>query len=669
MSNVSGPARRAEELRQQIRYHDYRYHVLDAPEISDAEYDRLFQELVALETAHPELVRPDSPTQRVGAPPLAAFAPVRHRSPALSLANVFTDADLAGFDRRVKNGLGVDGDMTYIVEPKVDGLSVIVSYTEGVLRTAATRGDGLTGEDVTANARTIRSLPLSLPPGSGVRALEARGEVFLPKGEFVRINVERQAAGEPQFANPRNAAAGSLRQLDPRVSAGRGLRVVFYEVLAVDGPHPATHAAGLELLAELGFPVVPWERATGADQAAQAVARWRQRRHDLAYEIDGAVVKLDDLAARAELGATAHSPRWAVAYKFPAEQAVTRVLDIEVQVGRTGVLTPTAVLEPVRVAGSTVSRASLHNQDIIDERDVRIGDTVVIQKAGDVIPEVVQVLSDRRTGAEQRFRLPSSCPACGTPTVRPEGEAALRCTNPACPAQLREGLLHFVSRDAMDIDGMGPAIIDQLLERGLVSDAADLYHLTREQLLSLDRVGPKSADNLLLAIDRSRRAGLARVLTALGIRHVGRRAARLLAVHYRDLAALMRATASELETIADVGPRTAASVAEFFARPAVQELVARLAAGGVVLSEQVVTPRTASFAGKTVVFTGTLERMTRAEAQRAVEERGGTVAGSVSRQTSLVVAGPGAGSKLLRARSLGVEVVDEEAFLKMLEGK
>lgn len=665
MVDVEGLRARAEALRDQIRYHDYRYYVLDAPEITDAEYDLLFQELLGLEEAHPELVRPDSPTQRVGGTASPAFHPVRHHSPVLSLGNVFDAGELEAFDRRVQASLGTSGPVPYVVEPKVDGLSIIVTYVDGLLSTAATRGDGQTGEDVTANTRTVRSLPLRLPPGAGIARLELRGEAYLPKLEFERINREREAAGESLFANPRNAAAGSLRQLDPRVTAGRGLRVIFYDVREVSGRVLTSHYQSLCFLRKLGFPTPDAQLVRGAQQAYAAVERWRERRHDLPYEIDGAVVKLDDLGGRDRLGATSHSPRWAVAFKFPAEQAITRVVDILVHVGRTGVLTPTAELEPVRVGGSTVSRASLHNEDIIRERDVRIGDRVVIQKAGDVIPEIVRVLADQRTGEEREFTMPPVCPVCTSPTARAAGEAATRCTNLACPAQLREGLIHFCSRGAMDIDGMGPAIIDQLLGAGLVKDAADLYFLTREELVALDRIGEKSAGNLLRAIDASRRAGLARVLFALGIRHVGQRAAQVLAAHFGTMEAIMAVSAGELEDIPEVGPKTALAVSEFFSRASARALVAKLARGGVVLEQE--SAAKAGWSGLTFVFTGTLERMSRGEAQKAVEARGGRAAGSVSAKTDYVVAGPGAGSKLDRARQLGVKIITEEEFVRMLQ--
>lgn len=664
--NVESISDRLARLREQIRYHDHRYHVLDAPEITDAEYDALYRELVRLEESHPQLVTPASPTQRVAGGVSTAFGTIGHGRPVLSLGNVFDEGELRAFDLRVQGELGTRAPVPYVVEPKIDGLAVILSYADRVLRAAATRGDGITGEEVTANVRTLASVPLCLPPSAGTGRLEVRGEVYLPRAEFARLNREREEAGQPAFANPRNAAAGSLRQLDPRVTAARRLRAVFYEIRELAGRTVARHHESLQLLTELGFATPESRLVPGVAQAYAVIQDWERRRHQLPYEIDGAVVKVDDLAQRELLGETSHHPRWAVAFKFAAEKAVTRVLDIVVQVGRTGVLTPTAELEPVRVGGSTVSRASLHNEDIIRHRDVRVGDRVIIQRAGDVIPEVAGVLTDERTGEERVFAMPASCPACQSPTVREEGETATRCVNPQCPAQLLQRLIHFCSRGAMNIEGMGPATLEQLVRSGLVTDPGDLYFLTREQLLGLEGVREKTAAKLLLAIAGSRRAGLARLLFALGIRQVGSRAAAQLAAHFGTLTALMRAPVEQLQEVPEVGPHTARAVTGFFSRAEVKELVDKLARGGVELQLEDDT-RTGSWDGLSFAFTGTLEGMSRVAAQRAVEERGGRVAGAVSASTSYLVAGPGAGSKLERARQLGVRVIAEEEFLRLLK--
>lgn len=663
---MESPSERGERLREKIRYHDHRYHVLNAPEITDAEYDALYRELVSLEESYPQLVTPASPTQRVAGGVAPGFSTVEHGQPVLSLGNVFDETGLRAFDARVQGDLGTILPVPYVVEPKIDGLSVILIYVDGLLRSAATRGDGVTGEDVTTNVRTIPTVPLSLPPAAGIARLEVRGEVYLPRAEFARLNREREAAGEPAFANPRNAAAGSLRQLDPRVTASRRLRASFYEIRELTGRTVASHHASLKLLEELGFNTPERCLVWGSGEAHAVIRDWEQRRGELPYEIDGVVVKLDDLAQRESLGSTSHHPRWAVAFKFAAEQAITRVLDIVVQVGRTGVLTPTAELEPVRVGGSLVSRASLHNEDIIRERDVRVGDRVIIQRAGDVIPEVVGVLTGERTGEERSFIMPATCPACQGITVREEGETATRCVNPHCPAQLLQRLIHFCSRGAMDIEGMGPAKLEQLARAGLVKDPGDLYFLTREELLGLERTGEKTAAKLLLAIAGSRRAGLARLLFALGIRQVGQQAAAQLATHFRSLNALMRASVEKLQEVPEVGPSTAQAVTGFFSQAGVKELVEKLARGGVVLELEGDT-RAGSWDGISFAFTGTLEGMSRKEAQEAVKERGGRVADSVSAATSYLVAGPGGGNKLERARRLGVRVITEEEFLGLLK--
>lgn len=668
-----GQAReRVEELRRLIRYHDYRYYVLDAPEISDQEYDALMNELTNLENTYPRLVTPDSPTQRVGGKAAALFSPAQHPAPLLSLNNVFGPGELAAFDRRVRQQLAVHG-IEYVVELKIDGLSVALTYQEGVLTMGATRGDGLVGEDVTANLRTVRSIPLRLRSrGRLPSRLVVRGEVFMPREAFLRLNEQRALAGEEPFANPRNAAAGSVRQLDPRVAAGRDLDSFIYGILAQeDGPELATHAQVLEQLAAWGFKVNVHSRVfDDLDQLNGHCEHWAGQRGGLPYDVDGMVIKVNSLAQQDLLGATARSPRWAVAYKFAPERAATRVKNILVSVGRTGALTPIAELEPVSLAGSTVSRASLHNEDLVRERDVRTGDLVVVHKAGDVIPEIVEVVREARTGREQPFQMPERCPVCGAETQRLEGEAATRCTAGAtCPAQVREAIIHFASRDAMDIEGLGPALVDQLLNQGLISDAADLYALEAQQLAGLERMGPKSAANVLASLETSKEAPLHKLIYALGIRFVGRRAAVILAQHFGSLAALAGADPEELQGIFEIGPRIAASVHGFFRQDQTHRFVEGLRRAGVRLETPSVSDTGAGrLDGTTFVFTGGLGAMSRREAGERVAALGARVADSVSRSTSYVVVGSAPGSKLDRARGLGVPILDEEQFLALLAG-
>ncbi|MBE3581257.1 MAG: NAD-dependent DNA ligase LigA [Thermoanaerobacteraceae bacterium] len=660
--------RRLEELRRLIEEHNYRYFVLDAPIISDREYDELMRELLELEATFPELVTPDSPSQRVGGAPRPEFAAVRHRQPLLSLANAFSPQEILDFDRRVRELAGARAD--YVVEPKIDGLSVALVYIDGVFTTGATRGNGEVGEDVTANLRTVRALPLRLK--RPVARLEVRGEVYMPKEAFARLNKAREDAGEPVFANPRNAAAGSLRQLDPKVTASRALGLFVYQVLYTEEDEPLTQMEALEYLAGLGFPVNPYRvHCRHVQEVLNTLEEWTpERRAALPYEIDGLVIKVNNLGVQRVLGATAKSPRWAVAYKFPAEQAVTRVVDVIVRVGRTGVLTPTALLEPVRLAGSTVSRASLHNEDIIREKDVRIGDTVVIQKAGDVIPEVIKVLPARRTGEEKEFHFPERCPACGSRVVREEGEAARRCTGGlACPAQVKERIIHFASRPAMDIQGLGPAIVSQLLDAGLIADAGDLYYLKVEDLLPLERFAEQSARNLISAIEASKDKGLERLLFALGIRHVGERAARTLARHFRSLDRLREASLEELTTLPDIGPKIAASIKAFFDEPRNLEVLEKLRRAGVKMEAEPEPETAGPLAGKTFVLTGTLPNLTRQEATDLIVRAGGKVASSVSRRTDYVVVGDNPGSKYDKARELGIPLLDEEGLRKLLEDR
>ncbi|MGB9661098.1 MAG: NAD-dependent DNA ligase LigA [Moorellaceae bacterium] len=663
--------KRLAELRRIIEEHNYRYFVLDAPVITDEEYDALMRELLELEERFPDLVTPDSPSRRVGGAPRPEFATVRHRQPLLSLSNAFSPGEVRDFDRRVRELAGGMEEVDYVVELKIDGLSVALTYTDGEFAIGATRGDGEVGEDVTANLRTVRTLPLRLR--RPVSRLEVRGEVYMPKAAFARLNREREEAGEPTFANPRNAAAGSLRQLDPRVTASRTLGLFVYEVLyTTDAPRPATHREALDYLAELGLPVNPYRRyCRNIEEVLQELAQWNlERRTALPYQIDGLVIKVNDLSLQRSLGATAKSPRWALAYKFPAEQAITRVRDIMVRVGRTGVLTPTAVLEPVRLAGSTVSRATLHNEDIIREKDVRLGDTVVIQKAGDVIPEVVKVLPERRTGEEKEFHMPEKCPACGAKVIREPGEAAHRCTGGlACPAQVKERIIHFASRPAMDIQGLGPAIVSQLLEAGLIRDAGDLYYLKVEDLLPLERFGRQSAQNLIAAIEASKERGLERLLFALGIRHVGERAARVLATHFRSLDRLQQASLEELTSLADIGPKIAESLRAFFAEPLNLQVLEKLRRAGVKTEVGLEPGTPGPLAGKTFVLTGTLPHLTRQQATDLILRAGGKVAGSVSRRTDYVVVGENPGSKYDKARELGITMLDEEEFLKLVRGE
>ncbi|MBE3589629.1 MAG: NAD-dependent DNA ligase LigA [Firmicutes bacterium] len=671
METKEAAAARAAELRELIRRHDYRYYVLDDPEITDAEYDALMRELRAIEERFPELVTPDSPTQRVAGQPSPAFAPVRHPVPLLSLDNAMSDEALREFDARVRRRLEGEAP-AYVVEPKIDGLSVALTYEGGRFVRGSTRGDGEVGEDVTPNLRTIATIPAALAPGAPAR-LVVRGEVFMPVAAFERLNEARRAAGEPPFANPRNAAAGSVRQLDPSVTAQRSLDCFVYAILAAEGfpegaQPPATQWEALAALRSWGFHVNPDNRRCATIEEVVAACReWAARRAELPYAIDGVVVKVDALRQQEELGSTSHSPRWAVAYKFPAEQARTRVLDIVVSVGRTGALTPLAILEPVRLAGSTVSRASLHNEDYIREKDLRVGDWVVIQKAGDVIPQVVAVDAAARTAEARPFVMPDRCPVCGAAAVREEGEAVRRCVNTACPAQVRERILHWAGRAAMDIDGLGPAVVDRLLAAGLVRDVADLYRLRAEDLASLERMGPKSAENLVARIRESLERPLARLIFALGIRHVGERAAELLAAHFGDLDRLARATVEELTAVPEIGETIARSIVTYFAQPETAAFIARLKEAGVRTAEPGRAPAgEGPLSGKTFVLTGTLS-MPRREAEERIAALGGRVSGSVSRRTDYVVAGENPGSKLERARELGVPVLDEAAFVALLE--
>ncbi|TMA91126.1 MAG: NAD-dependent DNA ligase LigA [Deltaproteobacteria bacterium] len=663
---MENPAARAEELRARLRDASHRYYVLDAPTLSDAEYDRLFRELEQLEADHPDLITPDSPTRRVGAAPSEKFAKVTHGRQMMSLANAMTEDEFLEFDARVHRMLGEE-PVRYVVEPKLDGLAVTLRYEKGRFAQGATRGDGLTGEDVTANLRTIKMVPLQLG-GRPPAVFEVRGEVFINKRDFVRMNEEREKAGEPTFVNPRNCAAGSLRQLDPRITAQRPLSIFFYEVGETPGLTFATHWEKLALLRELGLRTNP-ENALceSLPEVKEKYRRMLAMRHELPYEIDGSVVKVDSEDQRRRLGAVSRTPRWAIAWKFPAEEEATTVEDIFVSVGRTGALTPVAALKPVHVGGVTVSRATLHNEDELRRKDVRVGDRVFLRRAGDVIPEIVRVIVESRPAGSRPWEMPKQCPACGTPVVREEGEAITRCPNPTCPAKTVSRLRHFASRLAMDIEGLGLETSTQLTETGLVKTPADLYRLTYEQLVGLDRFADLSARNLLAAIKASKTRPLRHVIYALGIRMVGEATAVSLARRFGSLEALMNASVEDLQSVRDVGPEVARQIHDFLALPGQREMIGQLLAAGVRPDPEAAVATGGALAGKTVVLTGTLAKYSRESAKAEIERRGGRVSGSISRKTDLVVAGEDAGSKLKKAEELGVRVVDEDGFRELLK--
>jgi len=659
--------RRIEELREQIRYHNYRYYVLDSPEISDAEYDRLFKELQELEAQFPEFVTPDSPTQRVGAQPAEEFGTVPHTVPMLSLDNAMNEEEIREFDKRVKRFLGTEEDIAYVAEPKLDGLGVELVYERGRLVVGSTRGDGFVGEDVTQNIRTIRAVPLVLL-GDPPERLEVRGEVIMHLDDFRKLNRRRIEEGEPPFANPRNAAAGSVRQLDPRITASRPLDIFFYGIGQVVGREFETHWEVLEALRNWGLKTNPLNRrCRNIEEAIDYYRKLLEMREELPYEADGVVLKVDRLDLQRRLGEKARSPRWAIAYKFPPRQATTVIKDIVVQVGRTGVLTPVAVMEPVQVGGVEVKRATLHNQDEIDKKDIRIGDTVIVQRAGDVIPEVVAVVKERRTGEERPFKMPDRCPVCGAKVLRLPDEVAHRCTNSACPAQVKERIRHFASKNAMDIEGLGVKLVAQLVDKGLVKDVGDLYSLKKDQLASLERMAEKSAENLLDALERSKKRDPARVLYALGIRHVGEHVARLLIDHFGSIDRLARATIEELTSVPGIGPEVAQSVVYFFSQEENRKVLEKLKRAGLRFEVERKEKVPGPLAGKKFVFTGALSSMTRSEAEELVRQLGGEASSSVSRKTDYVVVGENPGSKLERARQLGVKVLTEDEFLEMVE--
>ncbi|MEE2876236.1 MAG: NAD-dependent DNA ligase LigA [Candidatus Neomarinimicrobiota bacterium] len=660
-------AEQVNSLRRQINHHNYRYYVLDDPEVPDAEYDSLLRQLQELEQENPQYVTPDSPTQRVGSAPLEAFGTVEHSSPMLSLENAMDSDELSAFNERVKKGLGSDLEVTYVAELKLDGLAVELVYENGDFVSGSTRGDGFTGEDITQNLRTVKAIPLRLMNDSPMASpLEVRGEVFMDKKGFVRLNEGRLEKEESSFANPRNAAAGSLRQLDSSVTATRPLRFFAYEVAGAVEPF---HSETLEQLKSWGFPVNPHtELCEGIEAAVHFSRRWEEKRETLPYEIDGVVIKVNSLSQRNALGVRSRSPRWAIAGKFKAQQETTVVVDILTSVGRTGAVTPVAKLEPVTLGGVTVTNATLHNQDEIDRKDVRVGDTVLVQRAGDVIPEVVTAIKKKRPKNTKPYRLPDHCPACNGNIERPEGEAVARCQNAACPAQVKGRIEHFISKRAMDVDGLGTKLIDQMVETGLVSDFSGIFTLKKKDVVNLERMAEKSADNLMGAIESARTATLWRFIYGLGIPNVGEHLAQVLAAHFRDLDSLKNASVEELEAIDEVGPIVAACIQAFFASQSNGEIIQKCFDGGVRLESLHSRAQSSALEGKTFVFTGSLEKLTRSEAKEIVERLGGRAAGSVSKKTDYVVVGPGAGSKKPKANKLGISVLTESQFLDMVNG-
>ncbi|WP_040984781.1 NAD-dependent DNA ligase LigA [Oceanobacillus jeddahense] len=658
---------RMDSLVEVLNQYGYSYYVLDNPVVPDSEYDQKLRELENLEEENPEFAREDSPTQRIGGEPLDAFRKVAHETPMMSLGNAFNEQDLRDFARRASEG--VSGEVTFVCELKIDGLAISLKYQDGKFVLGSTRGDGRIGEDITSNLRTIRSIPLSIKEAG---TLEVRGEAFMPHKSFLALNEEREEKEEEPFANPRNAAAGSLRQLDPRIAAKRNLDIFLYGVGEWDNREITSHSERLEALHHLGFKTnKEWKKCQSIEEVLDFVAYWTEHRKDLNYEIDGIVVKVDSLDHQDELGFTAKSPRWAIAYKFPAEEVVTTLTDIELSIGRTGVVTPTAMLEPVRIAGSTVKRASLHNEDLIREQDIRIGDQVVIKKAGDIIPKVVRSLIEQRTGEEKEFHMPKECPDCGNELVRLEGEVALRCINPSCPAQLMEGLIHFVSRNAMNIDGLGEKVIIQLFREDLVHTIADLYRLQKEDLLNLERMGEKSVTNLLNAIETSKENSLERLLFGLGIRFIGSKAAQTLAMEFETMEQLQNANFDEIVAIEEIGEKMADSIVRYFEEEKVTQLLKELKALGVNMSytgqKKSEMTTDSLFSGKTIVLTGKMEQYTRKEAKELIESLGGTVTGSVSKKTDIVIAGADAGSKLEKAEKLDIEVWSETELKEATE--
>lgn len=666
---MMGDKKRYEALIEELNQYSYDYYVQDNPSVEDVVYDKAMQELLKIEEAHPDWITADSPSQRVGGEILEGFQKVTHKTPMLSLGNAFGEDDLRDFDRRIQDRIGDGTEYEYMCELKIDGLAVSLIYENGEYRQGATRGDGTTGEDITANLRTVRSIPIKLKE---TLSIEVRGETYMPKKSFQKLNEAREEEGLPLFANPRNAAAGSLRQLDTKIAAKRNLDIFLYSVADFGDMGVTKHSEGLDYLEKLGLKVNKERRVCkNIEEVLAYVEEWTAKRSDLAYEIDGIVVKLNDLRQQEEVGYTVKSPRWAIAYKFPAEEVPTILRDIELRVGRTGVITPTAILDPVHVAGTTVSRASLHNEDLIKQKDIRINDTVMIKKAGDIIPEVIRSLPEKRTGNEKEFHMPSHCPECGSELVRLEGEVALRCINPKCPAQLKEGLIHFVSRSAMNIDGLGEKVVRQLFTHELIHDVADLYFLSKEELLQLERMGEKSVTNLLAAIEKSKQNSLERLLFGLGIRHVGAKAARSLAIHFETMDNVKEASLEDLIAINDIGEIMADSIVTYFENEEVHSLLQELERAGVNMTYtgprlEEIPEEDLVFAGKKVVLTGKLEQLKRDEAKALIESLGGSVSGSVSKNTDIVVAGSDAGSKLEKAEELSIPIWSENDLLEYL---
>lgn len=659
--------KRIEELINLINYHNEKYYNQDSPEIEDFEYDNLMKELIKLEEENPELKRNDSPSNRVGGKPLDKFEQVVHKIPMLSLSNAYSWEDLKDFDSRVREAVG--SDVEYVVEFKIDGLSVGLNYNNGIFESGATRGNGIVGENVTKNLMTIKNIPLNIDEKG---ELTVRGEVYISKKDFEEINKIQEEQDQPLYANPRNLAAGSLRQLDSKLTAKRPLDIFIFNLEDINSKQFKTHSESLEYLKQLGFHVSPeFKVFKTMDEIIEYIKYWTEHREDLGFGIDGMVIKVNNLAQREQMGYTAKSPRWAIAYKFPAERKETKLLDIVVEVGRTGTITPTAVLEPIRLAGTTVSRATLHNEDYINEKDIKINDTVLVQKAGDIIPQVVEVIKEKRTGEEMEFKMPEECPVCGEPTVRLEGEAAVKCINISCPAQIRRGIIHFASREAMDIDGLGESIITLLLKQDLIKDISDLYYLKKEQISVLERMGDKSATNLINAINKSKENDLWRFINGLGIKLIGTKAAKILASEFKDLDKLMNATEQELINLEEFGQTMADSVVEFFKEEKNISVIEKLKEAGVntklIESDDADIPKI--FEKMKIVLTGTLPTLKRNDAKEMIEKRGGKATSSVSKSTSFVLAGEEAGSKLTKANDLGIKVIDEEKFLQLIELK
>ena len=659
--------KRIEELINLINYHNEKYYNQDSPEIEDFEYDNLMKELIKLEEENPELKRNDSPSNRVGGKPLDKFEQVVHKIPMLSLSNAYSWEDLKDFDSRVREAVG--SDVEYVVEFKIDGLSVGLNYNNGIFESGATRGNGIVGENITKNLMTIKNIPLNIDEKG---ELTVRGEVYISKKDFEEINKIQEEQDQPLYANPRNLAAGSLRQLDSKLTAKRPLDIFIFNLEDINSKQFKTHSESLEYLKQLGFHVSPeFKVFKTMDEIIEYIKYWTEHREDLGFGIDGMVIKVNNLAQREQMGYTAKSPRWAIAYKFPAERKETKLLDIVVEVGRTGTITPTAVLEPIRLAGTTVSRATLHNEDYINEKDIKINDTVLVQKAGDIIPQVVEVIKEKRTGEEIEFKMPEECPVCGEPTVRLEGEAAVKCINISCPAQIRRGIIHFASREAMDIDGLGESIITLLLKQGLIKDISDLYYLKKEQISVLERMGDKSATNLINAINKSKENDLWRFINGLGIKLIGTKAAKVLASEFKDLDKLMNATEQELINLEEFGQTMADSVVEFFKEEKNISVIEKLKEAGVntklIESDDADIPKI--FEKMKIVLTGTLPTLKRNDAKEMIEKRGGKATSSVSKSTSFVLAGEEAGSKLTKANDLGIKVIDEEKFLQLIELK